>query len=144
MTVVHQPYHHGNLRKAILAQARLHLRECGPDKISLRALARDVGVSQTAPYRHFQDKTDLLASLAAEGFDLLYYAVMEATESCKNSAEKLVAAGRAYVCFARKNADLYKLMFGPMIPANSDHELLRDAGSRSFSSMVDITSMPSR
>ena len=65
-------YHHGNLRTALLEKAKEHLIEKGPDKISLRALAREIGVSQTAPYRHFPDKTMLLAALAAEGFKQLF------------------------------------------------------------------------
>src|SRR5690554_7435538 len=57
-------YHHGNLREELLHKAISIIREKGVEKLSLRALARDVGVSQTAPYRHFTDKNELLAELA--------------------------------------------------------------------------------
>jgi AcrR family transcriptional regulator len=60
-------YHHGNLRAELLDTALQRLHEEGVEALSLRALARSVGVSQTAPYRHFSDKNDLLAALATRG-----------------------------------------------------------------------------
>ncbi len=61
-------YHHGNLRQELMELAERHLIEGGVGDLSLRALAREIGVSQTAPYRHFRDKNALLAALATEGF----------------------------------------------------------------------------
>src|SRR3546814_4345 len=61
-------YHHGNLREALIEGALTLLEEHGTVDLSLRMLARQVGVSQTAPYHHFEDKNALLAALAAEGF----------------------------------------------------------------------------
>ena len=61
-------YHHGNLRQELMELAEKHLVEGGVRDLSLRALAREIGVSQTAPYRHFRDKNALLAALATEGF----------------------------------------------------------------------------
>src|SRR6185503_21216238 len=61
-------YHHGDLRRALLDAALREVAERGVKDISLRALARAVGVSPRAPYRHFQTKDDLLAAVAAEGF----------------------------------------------------------------------------
>lgn len=138
MSLIQQSYHHGNLKKALLEQARAHLQTVGPDKISLRALARDLGVSQTAPYRHFSDKAQLLAALAAEGFNLLHDSAVKAVKDCETASQRLVSSGRAYVCFARNNPDLYRLMFGPVIPANSDDEALTEAGNRSFMAIISI------
>ena len=61
-------YHHGNLRNELLDTAEAQLAEAGTEELSLRALARRVGVSQTAPYRPFSDKNDQLAALAARGY----------------------------------------------------------------------------
>ena len=61
-------YHHGNLRAELLDTAIEQLRQVGADELSLRALARAIGVSQTAPYRHFADKGELLAAMATRGY----------------------------------------------------------------------------
>ncbi|HEY9595958.1 MAG TPA: TetR family transcriptional regulator, partial [Spirochaetia bacterium] len=63
-----QPYHHGALRAALLAEALRSLEKDGLESLSLRGLAHAVGVSKTAPYRHFADKRELLVEIAAEGF----------------------------------------------------------------------------
>jgi AcrR family transcriptional regulator len=61
-------YHHGSLRDALLDAALVRLQADGVAKLSLRALAADVGVSPTAVYRHFEDKSALLATIASDGF----------------------------------------------------------------------------
>lgn len=138
MNQAFQPYHHGNLRQALLEKAQQHLVSNGPDKISLRALAREVGVSQTAPYRHFPDKTALLAALAAEGFRRLNEASIEADPLGQSAAERMLVTGRAYVEFALKNPDLYRLMFGPMIPADAEFEELDEHGTRAYETIVQL------
>lgn len=138
MSAVVPTYHHGNLKQALLDKALAQLKEVGPDKLSLRALARDIGVSQTAPYRHFSDKTDLLACLAAEGFRRLRDATLRVIKEHDGALQQLHASGRAYVLFARQNADLYRLMFGPMIPPELDHEELKSAGNEALSTFISI------
>lgn len=133
-----QPYHHGDLPRALLEQALIHLRRVGPDQLSLRALARDVGVSQTAPYRHFADKMELLAALAALGFDRLWTATSQAAAGQTDAREALLASGLAYVHFARENPELYKLMFGPVLGVPGQYPQLRAAGGRAFQVIVDI------
>ena len=64
-------YHHGDLRRALLDAAVRHIATDGVDALSLRALARDVGVTHAAPYRHFESKGHLLAAIAEEGFQIL-------------------------------------------------------------------------
>ncbi|MBU2712637.1 TetR/AcrR family transcriptional regulator [Zooshikella harenae] len=106
-------YHHGNLKAALLSVALDHVRQYGADKISLRALARDLGVSQTAPYRHFADKDALLAELAAEGFNLLAQALQPATQTAQHDpVSAMEQAGASYVKFALTHPEHYRLMFG--------------------------------
>src|ERR1700744_5277860 len=73
-----RPYHHGNLRQALLEQAMIALRDGGSDELSLRELARAVGVSHAAPRRHFPDRQALLDALAIEGFRRLGATLTEA------------------------------------------------------------------
>lgn len=133
-----QPYHHGNLKQALLDKALDHLRLHGPDKISLRALARDVGVSQTAPYRHFEDKTALLAALATEGFRRLYTVSHLATLDEGSAADALQKSGKAYIHFALDNPELYRLMFGPMLSPDDDFAELEEAGGNAFNVIVSL------
>ncbi|MGI9279553.1 MAG: TetR/AcrR family transcriptional regulator [Endozoicomonas sp.] len=108
-------YHHGNLRESLLAEARRQLEKDGIDKLSLRALARAVGVSQTAPYRHFPDKNALLVALATNGFSELRQYLIARAEASPDLDAALVEVGLAYVDFAKRNTALYKLMFGPAL-----------------------------
>jgi AcrR family transcriptional regulator len=105
-------YHHGDLRAALLGRAEETLREKGPAALSLRELARDLGVSHAAPSRHFKDKQALLDALALTGFDRLAEALTASQEGVGESfAERLAAAVRAYVDFATANAALLDLMY---------------------------------
>lgn len=139
MEEVVQSYHHGDLRRALIDAASKQLVQLGPDKLSLRALARDVGVSQTAPYRHFSDKTALLAALAAVGFELLYEQSHAAAQTEVDARRRLLVAGRAYIAFALENPELYRLMFGPMIPQDYDCQELKEAGNRALQVILDIS-----
>lgn len=131
-------YHHGNLREALLNQALAHLIEAGPEKLSLRALARDTGVSQTAPYRHFADKNALLASLAAEGYRRLTEATTGEADRQQDPLARLLCSGRGYIQFARQNPELYKLMFGPLVEKPENYAELTEAGSVSFQSIMAL------
>ena len=109
-------YHHGNLRAELLDTAIEQLREAGVEDLSLRALARAIGVSQTAPYRHFGDKSELLAAMATCGYRDLLDALRRAgaaTGDCPQ--EQLFAFAHAYVDYAARNPQLFKLMFGPAV-----------------------------
>jgi AcrR family transcriptional regulator len=106
-----RPYHHGNLRSALLTQARILLDQDGAEAVSFRAVARAAEVSQTAPYNHFANRRDLLAALAAEGFDELAASQRAALAAPAGSA-RFVALGRAYLDFAERQPQLYRLMFG--------------------------------
>ena len=105
-----RPYHHGDLRRALVDAARRILEAEGPTALSLRAVAREAGVSPAAPYHHFKDKAELLDAVAQEGWQMLD-ASMAAAKAGAEPQEKLTALGIAYVCFARDNPALYRVMY---------------------------------
>ncbi|MDQ1069990.1 TetR/AcrR family transcriptional regulator [Streptomyces canus] len=100
-----RPYHHGDLRRAILTAALDVITADGPTGLSLRDLARRAGVSHAAPAHHFRDRTGLLTAIAAEGFALLAAAL--------NDASDLKDAGVRYVRFAREHPAHFQVMFAP-------------------------------
>ncbi len=116
-------YHHGNLRAALIRAATASLRDDGLASLSLRGAARQAGVSQTAPYRHFKDREALLAAVAAEGFRSLIDDIEQAGQSCEDDKEEaVVAIGGAYIRFATLQPELFRLMFGRDIENRRDHE----------------------
>ena len=132
-------YHHGNLRAELLDTAVEQLRTAGTESLSLRAMARAIGVSQTAPYRHFTDKDELLAALATRGYQALLEALQEAEQSASESAEEqLFAFARAYVDYAAENPELFKLMFGPSLQPIDKYPELRDASRETLSLVQKI------
>ncbi|MFF6909252.1 TetR/AcrR family transcriptional regulator [Streptomyces sp. NPDC012389] len=107
-----RPYHHGDLAAALLDRAEQTVRERGSDALSLRELARDLGVSPGAPSRHFKTKQALLDALALRGFERLIEAIGTAQEDAGETfAERLDAVARTYVGFATGDAALLDLMF---------------------------------
>jgi AcrR family transcriptional regulator len=121
-------YHHGNLRAELLDTAEAELRRAGTESLSLRALARAVGVSQTAPYRHFADKNELLAALATRGYRGLHTALKGAGEASGDCPrEQLIAFAHAYVDYAANNPEIFKLMFGPSVQPAERYPELREA-----------------
>jgi len=106
-----RPYHHGDLSRALVDAARRILEAEGAAALSLRAVAREAGVSPAAPYHHFRDKTELLEAVAHGGWDLLSDAICEARRSAATPVEALNGIGVAYVNFARNNPALYRLMY---------------------------------
>ena len=105
-------YHHGNLRAALLEAAEAALARGGADALSLREVAREVGVSHAAPRRHFADRRALLDALAVDGFGRLGREMDEAIESAGDSfSERFAALGRAYFRFATEQAALLGVMY---------------------------------
>jgi len=109
-TAESRPYHHGDLRRALIEAARRLLESEGPSALSLRAVAREAGVSPAAPYHHFKDKGELLDAVAHEGWMMLDQAMGDAKDKAPPE-EKLTSLGIAYVCFARENPALYRVMY---------------------------------
>ena len=126
-------YHHGNLRAELLDTAIEQLQVVGADELSLRALARAVGVSQTAPYRHFADKGELLAAMATRGYRNLLQALRQAGERAGDCpTEQLIAFAHAYVDYAARQPQLFKLMFGPAVQPAERYPELREASRETF------------
>ena len=125
-------YHHGDLRTALIEAGLAALESADADAVSLRELARKVGVSATAVYRHFPDKKALLAALAAEGIARLGTAQRIASEQAGGGGAGFAATGQAYVRFALDNPALFRLAFthgdhadGSMIANDEAWQLLR-------------------
>jgi AcrR family transcriptional regulator len=119
-------YHHGDLRAALLAQAEATLRVSGVDGLSLRELAREVGVSHGAPRRHFDDKAALLEALVAEGFDRLGSELAAAAEPDGRAFDVVLKdVAVTYVRFAADNPALVDLMSGSRYLADASAALER-------------------
>lgn len=129
-------YHHGNLRAA-LVEAGLQIIELeGVDGISLRAVARRARVSHSAPYHHFANKAELLAALAAAGFDQLVVAMQSEMAQVKEPLDQLRAIGRAYTHFAANNPFVFRMMFRPELTKPAKHPQLREAEARAFGALI--------
>lgn len=123
-------YHHGDLRSAILEAAARAVIEDGPHHLSLRALARQAGVSHTAPRHHFGDKLGMTTALADHGYELLADALRTGY-----AANGLEGMGVAYVMFARAHRGHFAVMFQPDLvrhndvegPGGAAHDVLRAA-----------------
>ena len=119
-----RPYHHGNLRTALLAQAE-------------RQLARDVGVSHGAPRRHFPDRQALLDALAEAGFARLGAELRSAVvDAGEDFQARLRATATAYIRFATRDAALLELMFAGKHQAQSG--ALQEAADRAFSILLEL------
>ncbi|MEE4661666.1 MAG: TetR/AcrR family transcriptional regulator [Halieaceae bacterium] len=126
-------YHHGNLRNELLDTAEAQLAEASIDELSLRALARRVGVSQTAPYRHFKDKDELLAALATRGYRNLLERLQQAADATGDDpAEEMRTFAHTYVGYAVEHPDLFKLMFGPTLQPQSRYPELVQASRETY------------
>jgi AcrR family transcriptional regulator len=127
------PFHHGDLRHALIEATTAMVERSGPAAVSLREAARIAGVSHNAPYRHFPTREALLAAVAANGFDRLRAALEDAAAT---SADRLLALGQAYVRFAAANPGLFRLMFGGEIGKDA-HPDLQASAQRAFTVLRD-------
>lgn len=105
----------------------------GSEKLTIRALSHDVGVSRNALYRHYANKTELLCAVAADGFDHLARAYQQIGETPEmNATTKLRQVGIAYMTFALANPHLYRLMFGHRLVQSERLPLLKQAAQNAF------------
>ncbi|WP_182084332.1 TetR/AcrR family transcriptional regulator [Aureimonas sp. ME7] len=111
------PYHHGDLRRALLEAANAILAETGRWDCSLREVARRAGVSHNAPYRHFADKEALLSAIGVSGFDALNTDTGRSADGLADPVAVVRAFGKAYVRFGLANPALYRLMLGQGLPS---------------------------
>jgi len=129
------PYHHGNLRQALLEAALIILEKEGEAGLGLRDLARAVGVSPSAPYRHFESRGALLEALAVTGFQR-FTAAMERV-AAQAPAHPMAAMGKTYVQFALDQPGLFRLMFSPTI-AKEARPGLRMASDAAFETLRHV------
>ncbi|MFE7846686.1 TetR/AcrR family transcriptional regulator [Microbacterium sp. NPDC057407] len=118
------PYHHGNLRTALLERAWDVIDADGVEALSLRGLARDVGVSHGASARHFRDRQALLDAVAVEGFARLNAALGRATGGEGPFADRLRAAGEAYIAFAVRHGAILDVMYAAKHHPEATDELV--------------------
>lgn len=125
-------YHHGDLKLALIKEARRHIDADGWANLNLRDLARQVGVSHMAPYRHFKDKYELLAEVATQGFVTL---IAEMQQSINQNLPTLLEATtslfRTYVKFGRSHPLLFSLMFSPELANRAQFPSLDKAAKES-------------
>ena len=131
------PYHHGDLRTALIGAATTIVEREGVMALSLRGVAREAGVSQTAPYHHFPDKQALLAAVAETGFRDLAFGMTETSEKVLESGDLLVALGQAYVAFATANPGRFRLMFGPLVGDKINYPDLLETSAKSLTMISD-------
>lgn len=132
-----RPYHHGDLRQALVDAAIELLRKSGLDALTLRGAARAAGVSQAAPYRHFKDRKALVAAVADDGFRRLRLAMSEEAapspsrpgsrkpQTPRDAASGLRQLAVEYVRFAHEHPAEYRVMFGAEILTDDDYDELR-------------------
>ena len=131
-------YHHGNLRSELIRCACTLCEEHGHDKLSLRGIAKEANVSQTAPYRHFETKESLLAAVAAYGFIEMKKSldkIIDLSKTSKISKKTLVDGMLAYLDFAIRNSNIYEVMFGTIIKDFRNFPDLHDAALDAYSSL---------
>lgn len=130
-------YHHGNLRQALLQEAVRTIQAQGVEGLTLRAVGQSLGVSRTALYRHFADKSALLAEVAREGFQTLRLQLVDAWERGGHGREGFEEMSVAYVRFALTHPSHYRVMFGRFVEASAKTPELLEEGSGAFQVLVD-------
>jgi AcrR family transcriptional regulator len=133
-------YHHGDLRRSLIDAAVAMLNESQDWNFSAREVARRAGVSHNAPYNHFADKNDLLAAVAAAGFDTLRERMVAAIEGIEDARKALLKVAVVYAKFGVENPAHYRLMFGSALgPTQGDRpELTTAAGLKSKAVLEEI------
>src|SRR5215471_16177313 len=132
-----KPYHHGNLREALLEASIQLIAEIGPSAFTLREVARRAGVSHNAPYRHFTDKDSLLAAVAAQGYIELNDAMLRAADRHSDALDRLKQAGLAYIAFALRRPEHFTVMFDAPVSKQTNPEAA-GASERAFSTLVSF------
>lgn len=130
-------YHHGDLRRALIAEAVRTIQHDGIAGLTLRAVGLRLRVSRTALYRHFADKAALLAAVAGDGFSLLRTALSAAWEQGGRNRDAFEAMGLAYVRFALDHPAHYRVMFGGFRQGAVVDEALSHEAECAFRVLVD-------
>jgi len=130
-------YHHGDLREALITAVHRLVIEEGADNVSLAVACRRAGVSTAAPYRHFRDRDEILAEVAARGYETLNeMAAGVIARHGKGMLESITAMAKVYVSFAVEQQGMFRLMFGQH-PALSESPLVRESASTCFGYVIN-------
>jgi len=128
-----RPYHHGDLRRSLIQAGAILIEKKGLAGLSLREVARAAGVSHTAPYRHFQDKADLLAAIAQVGFERLTDEAGRASRQHSNNPRRqFIAASVQYILFSVRHPRMAHLLFGGVINMRTAPRSLKQASWAAF------------
>ena len=132
-------YHHGNLKEELISSACVVCESDGHDRMSLRSIAKEAKVSQTAPYRHFKTKESLLAEVSTRGFIELKEILHNASTAKKtlSTKDRFLEMGQAYIEFGLSKRNTYDLMHSPVIDKTQFPELL-DIAAGTFEELVHI------
>jgi AcrR family transcriptional regulator len=132
-------YHHGNLKEALISAGLEILSKKGIESLSLRNVAKQIGVSHTAPYNHFHDKQDLLAAISAAGHKQFHLVLLETYEKFKNTPTNLITEiAWAYLQFAIQNPDKFKLMFSSALEEEQNHPEFEEITQKTINLFEDI------
>jgi AcrR family transcriptional regulator len=133
-------YHHGDLRAAIATVASTIVSEHGSPQLTVRSVGERLGVSHTAVYHHFADRTAILAAVAQHGFEKLTAAIDRAMAAADGALMRYREQGLCYVQFAVRSPRIYALMFGPELAPRSEHPELAQAATDMFGRVRDAVS----
>jgi AcrR family transcriptional regulator len=131
-----RPYHHGNLRQAVLDEAATVVRDKGASELSLRELAATIGVTHAAPRRYFPGRQDLLDALAVEGFERFGARLREALDGSPGYQEQVRSVANAYLDFTTSEANLVELMFAHKHGAGG--RAVGESAAVAFAPMVEM------
>ena len=131
-------YHHGNVREELLNAGLVHLKDNDAESLSFREMARQIGVSANAVYRHFENKDSFLTALAAKGFQRLETEQSQTLQYANSQPEALKLFGLAYINFAKNNRNLFTLMFNPELQKNEGLEL-KEAVDSTYTQLHQLT-----
>jgi AcrR family transcriptional regulator len=130
-----RPYHHGKLKQALVDAAIALVAEVGTHGFTLREVARRAGVSHNAPYRHFRDRSEVLAVVALQGFQRLTASMKRSAAQGSDPGEQLRFCGRGYVNFALRWPEHFVIMFD--LPSNSGaNPEYQAAGQEAFDTLL--------
>lgn len=124
-----------DFRERLCAAAERLFAEHGPDAVTMRQLAAELGVSPMTPYRYFRDKDDILTAVRTNGFNRFTDALEKARKEAQSARAKGAAVGDAYLAFAFENPNTYKLIFDLNQPLDDTHAQLVEAGRRARAQM---------
>jgi AcrR family transcriptional regulator len=132
-------YHHGNLKNVLIDAAISQIATHGARDLSLRELARSIGVSHASTYRHFPNKESVLATIAEQGFEKLTRAMEAAAQPhAGDPLDMLQATGVAYVDFGVSYPHHLQIMFGDAITRHEDYPTLVEASKKAYEVLVSV------